>query len=156
SGHRRQHEERDEKANASIGDHRAGDDDREDSAPRAQLLADVAGDGLHRSAVVHQFPEQRAEQEDGEELREESRGAGHEGLRPVREQRLARERGGGEGGERGEQQHAPASVRKTYEEREREQDADESHGQSPSSSSSRSKVERLPRSLPCATTNASA
>ena len=62
------------------------------------------------SAVVHQLAEQRAKQEQGKELRHKLCRASHEGLRPVRKQRLA---GRGRCNERrswSEQKHAPAFV----------------------------------------------
>ena len=40
------------------------------------------------AAVFHQLAEQGAEQKNREELHDEARGAPHEGLRPVGEQRL--------------------------------------------------------------------
>jgi hypothetical protein len=63
-----------------------------------QPLRHEVGDGGNRAAVFHQLAEQSAKQKDREELREESRGALHERLRPVSEQRLARERCGEQGG----------------------------------------------------------
>jgi lambda family phage portal protein len=47
-------------------------------------------DRRDRAAVLHQLAEQGGEQEQREELRQEARGAAHEGLGPVCERRLAR------------------------------------------------------------------
>ena len=109
--HRGEHEESDEQADAAIGDDGAGRARRPASrgcAPSRSVMKLAIA--VHRAAVVHQLAEQRAEQEQRKELRQELRRAAHEGLRPVRQQRLARERGGNERGGRREQQHAPAAV----------------------------------------------
>src|SRR5690606_35231451 len=66
-------------------------------------------------------------QEQREELREEARGAAHEGLGPVGEERLP---GGGrrqEGCSWGQQKNAPAAKREPHQQPEAEQDAEEAH-----------------------------
>ena len=113
-GHRRQHEERDEQADAAVGDHRAGQDHRQHGAVRAQSLGHEAGDRLHGAAVVHELSEQRPEQEQWKELGQETRGTAHERLGPVREQGLACGGGGNEG-----RQRARAGARSSRERRAR-------------------------------------
>jgi hypothetical protein len=74
------------------------------------------------------LPNSAPKSKDGEELHDEARGPAHEGLGPVGQQRLARERRGEQRRERREEQHAPAPVGEEDEERKTEQDADETHG----------------------------
>ncbi len=93
----------------------------------AELLGHAARDRLHRAGIVHQLAEQRAEQEDRKELRHELRRASHEGLRPVREQRLAREHRGDQRRSRRQQQHAPAAIGEGDQKAERDQNAEKSH-----------------------------
>ena len=71
--HGRDHEEGDEEADAAVGDDRSAQNDRENGALRAELLGHEIGDRRHRAAVLHQLAEQRAEQEEREELGEEAR-----------------------------------------------------------------------------------
>ena len=155
--HRRQHEERDEQADAAVGDQRAGEHDREHRALRPEPLGHEARDRRHRAAVLHQLAEQRAEQEQREELHEESRRRAHEGLRPVGEQRLARDGGGDQRRGGRQHQHAPAAKGQPDEQRRGRAGCRAVRcpwPQTPSSSASRSSVERTPRSAPCASRNA--
>ena len=85
------HEERHEQAHAAIGDDGARQHNSEHRALRAKLVGHELRDGIHRPAVVHQFPEQRAQQEQRKELRNKAGGIAHERLGPARQQRLARE-----------------------------------------------------------------
>jgi hypothetical protein len=62
-------------------------------------------------AILHQLAEHRAEQKQRKELRQKCRGAAHEGLRPVGEQRFAAKGGGNERRRRRQHQHAPAAER---------------------------------------------
>ena len=82
AGHRNDDEERDEQADAAIGDQRPGEHDREDHAPLAETLRHEARDRCHRPAVVHQLAEYRAEQKDRKELREKPCRIHHEDLGP--------------------------------------------------------------------------
>ncbi len=109
--HRRQNEEGDEYAYPAIGDQRAGEHDRQHRAARSQTLGHAFRYGGNRAAVIHQLAEQRAEQEQRKELRDELRRAAHEGLRPIGQQRLARDRGCKQCGRRRQQQYAPAPGR---------------------------------------------
>ena len=61
----------------------------EDRPLRSELLGHEFGDGFDRAAVVDQLAEQGAEQKERKELREEFRGAAHEGLSPMGKERLA-------------------------------------------------------------------
>ena len=106
-------------------------------------------DGGDRAAVFHQLAEKCAEQKNREELREKLRRASHEGLRPVRKQRFARESRGDKGGSGCQQEHAPSLEREPYEQPEADQDADEDPSRhTPSSSVSRSKEDRWPKLFP--------
>ena len=87
--HRRENEEGDEQAHPAVSDNRAGKHDGEHRALRAQALGHVFGDRGHRARILHELAEQRAKEKDREELHDELRRARHEGLRPMREQRLA-------------------------------------------------------------------
>ena len=89
NGHRRQYEEGDEEADATVGHSGASKDHRKDRAAGTQFRRHVARNGANRAAVVHQLPEQRAEQENREELCDEACRCFHEGLCPVGQQRLA-------------------------------------------------------------------
>ena len=122
--HRHEHEERDEQADATIGDERTGEHDRESGAARPQLLRHEIGDRGHRAAIFHQLSEQGAQQEDREELRDKVRRAVHENLRPIGNHPAAGESGDQNRRRRGEQQDAPAPERQPDEEREGEQDAE--------------------------------
>jgi len=83
-------------------------------APLSEALYHEVGNGRDRAAVLHELSEQRTEQKQRDELRQETRGAAHEGLRPVGKQRLACERSGQQGGRRSEQKHAPAAECEPY------------------------------------------
>src|SRR5262249_2345198 len=122
-----EHEERKEKAAAAIGYERTGEYDRQHGAALAQPFGHEARDGGYATAVVHELAEQGAEQKQREELRQEDRRTAHEGLGPVGEQRLQRERGGKQRGGRSEKEHAPAAQREPYEQRQSEQDPNETH-----------------------------
>jgi hypothetical protein len=108
--HRRQHEERDEEADAAVGHHGAREHDRQDRMTRAQLLDDEVRDRLGGAAVIHELAEQRAEQEQGKELTEKLRRAGHERLRPMGEQGLPRERRHDERCRGRQEENAPATI----------------------------------------------
>ena len=108
--HGNENEEGDEQADAAIGDDRAGESHREDGPRRSELLGHEFGDGFDRAAVVHQLAEQGAEKKERKELREELRGAAHEGLGPMGKERLACRGSSNEGGGRSQQQHAPAAI----------------------------------------------
>lgn len=108
--HGRENEKGDEKTDPAIGDEGAGENDGEDRAPRSELLSHEMSDGRHRAAIVHQFAEERAEQEDREELRDEARAAVHESDSPMSEQRLPCEGRRDQRRDRREQQHAPPAV----------------------------------------------
>ncbi len=108
--HGSEHEERDEQADAAIGDDGARQHHGQDGAPRSEPGRHRLRDDLDRAARLHQFAEQGAEQEDGEELRQEIGGAAHEDLCPARQHRLARQQGGEDGAGRCEQQDAPAAI----------------------------------------------
>ena len=125
--HRHQHEERDEQADAAVGDQRARQHDREDGAAGTQLFRHEMGDGRHRPAVVHQLAEHRAQQEQREELQDEARGRTHERHRPVREQRLARRNGRDQRRDGRQHQHAPAAKREPDEDAKTHQDTDQPH-----------------------------
>ena len=86
-----------------------------------------ARDRSHGAAVVHELAEQRAEQEQGKELRQELRGTSHECLRPMGEQRLPRK--GGREKRRGgrQQENAPAAIGEPDQQSESDQDAQETH-----------------------------
>src|SRR6516162_7809853 len=90
------------------------------------------GDGLYRSAVVHQLTEQRAEQKYREELCDELCSTAHESLRPMGEQGLAGERRSNNRHGRGEEQHAPAAEREPDEETKGDEDSGEAHDIKPS------------------------
>src|SRR5262249_14439274 len=109
--HRRQNEKRDEKTHPAVGDERARKHDGEDRVALPELAAHEMGDGLHRSAVVHELAEQRTEQKYREELRDELRSAAHESLRPMGEQRLSGESRGDERDDWRKEQHAPSAER---------------------------------------------
>jgi hypothetical protein len=125
--HRSQNEEGDEQADAAIGDGGAGEHDGEHRAALAELLGHEAGDGGDRAAILHQLAEHRAEQKQRKELRQESRGAAHEGLRPVGEQRLAAKGGGNERCGWRQHQHAPAAEREPDQKQQTDEDAEQSH-----------------------------
>ena len=109
--HRRENKEGDKQADAAIGDDGAGEHDREHGPLRPKTLGHELGDRSHRAAILHQLTEQGAEEKNREELHGEVRGASHESLRPVCEQRLSRQSGREDGGGGSEQKHAPAPVR---------------------------------------------
>ena len=88
-GHRVQREGNNEQAHAAVREYRAREYDRHHRARCAHPLRDRARNRKRRSAVVHQLAEHGAEQEEREELDDEATGAGHQRLRPMREQRLA-------------------------------------------------------------------
>ena len=117
----------DEEADAAIGDERTSEHDRQHGPSRTQALGHEVGDGCDRAAVLHQLAEQGAEEKNREELHDELRGAAHEGLRPVGEQRLPGESGGEDGGGRSEQKHAPAPIREPDQQSERDKNAEQSH-----------------------------
>ena len=81
----------------------------------------------HRAGILHQLAEQGAEQKNREELHDELRRARHEGLRPMRKQRLAGQGGREDRGGRREQEHAPAAVGEPDQQPERDEDAEEPH-----------------------------
>ena len=87
--HRHDHEEGDEEADATVGDDRPGQHDGQHCSLGTHLFGHELGDGADRPAVVHQLAENGAEQEEREELGDEPGRRPHEGLRPVREERLA-------------------------------------------------------------------
>ena len=78
--------------------------------------------------ILHQLAEQRAQQEQGEELRHELRGVEHEGLRPARKQRLGCKSRGDQASHRREQKDAPPAEGKENEKSERDKDAQKTHG----------------------------
>jgi hypothetical protein len=86
--HRCEHEKCDEQADPSIGHERAGEHHGEHGAHRAQFFGHELGDGGHRTAVVHQFAEQGAEEEQRKEPRDKIGRIAHEGLSPAGEQGL--------------------------------------------------------------------
>jgi hypothetical protein len=92
-----------------------------------KLFTHEIGDGLHGSAVVHEFSEQGAEQEYREELRDELRRAAHESLGPMGKKGFPRGGGRHQGNSRGEEKHAPASKRKPDKKSERSQYTGETH-----------------------------
>ena len=76
---------------------------------------------------LHQLSKQSAEEKYRKKLREKPRGASHEGLRPVREQRLPGE-GGRDQGRRGrKQEHAPAAKGEPDQQPKANQNAGEPH-----------------------------
>ena len=77
----------------------------------SELGAHEVGNGLHGPAVIHELPEQRAEDKYREELGDKSCGAAHEGLRPVGEQGFTRERRSEQRDSRREEKYAPAAER---------------------------------------------
>jgi hypothetical protein len=115
-----ENKEGNEQADAAIGYERAGKYDRQHGAALTQPFGHEAGDGGHAAAVVHELAEQGTKQKQREELRQEDRRTAHEGLGPVGEQWLQRERGGKQRGGGSEKEHAPAAQRKPYEQRQSE------------------------------------
>ena len=93
----------------------------------AELLGHETRHGGDRAAVFHQLAEHRAEQKQRKELRQKRRGAAHEGLRPVGEQRLAAKGGGNERRGWRQHQHAPAAEREPDEKQQADKDAEQSH-----------------------------
>ena len=87
--HRHDDKNCDEKTDAAIGDDRPGQNHRQHGATCAKLLGHEASDDFDRAAVLHELAEQGAKEKQREELRQELRGAAHEGLGPVGEERLA-------------------------------------------------------------------
>jgi hypothetical protein len=125
--HRGENKERHEQADAAIGDGGAGEHDRDHRAAFAELLGHEARDGGNRARVFHQLAEHRAEQKQRKELRQESRGAAHEGLRPVGEQRLAAKGGGEERRGRRQHQYAPAAESEPNQKQQADKNAEKSH-----------------------------
>ena len=110
--HGHQHEKGDKDADAAIGDYGRGEHDREHRAACSQPFGQETRDRGDRTAVVHELAEQPAEQEQGKPLRDEASRTAHERLRPVGEERLARDRGGQE-----RRQPGPPAVRSTLDRR---------------------------------------
>src|SRR6202022_2294882 len=81
-----------------------------------------------RPTVVHQLAEQPAKQEHGKPLRNESTSTAHEGVRPMSEKRLTRNRSGQDGSRRCYDEYGPPSIGKPHHQAESEQYPDESHG----------------------------
>ncbi len=106
--HWREHEKRDEKADAAVGDQRARENHGKYRALRTQAFGHVLGDRRYRAAVFHQLAEQRAKKKDRKELHDEARRTAHERLRPMGEQRLAGQSGGQDRGEQEQAADAPA------------------------------------------------
>ena len=94
---------------------------------RPQPFGQVARDRRDGAAVIHELAEQPAEQEQGQPSPNEARRTPHEGLRPMGEERLARQRGNHECSRRGRQQYAPPAKGQPHQQGEREQYPDESH-----------------------------
>ena len=124
-GHRVQRERNDEQAHAAVRKYRAREYDRHHRMCCAHPLGDRARDRKRRPAVVHQLAEHCAEQEEREELDDEATGAGHQRLRPVREQRLARECGGDQRRQRRGEQQAEAAIGEPDDQADRNQNPDE-------------------------------
>jgi hypothetical protein len=108
--HGNENEEGNEQAHAAIGDNGAGEGHGENRSRCPERLGHEPGDGFDRATVVHQFAEQGTEEKEREELREELRGAAHEGFRPMGKQRLPCGGSRDEGRGRRQQQHAPAAI----------------------------------------------
>ncbi|GCC45270.1 hypothetical protein chiPu_0029230, partial [Chiloscyllium punctatum] len=126
-GHRHDDKERHEQADAAIGDQCTGKHDRKDDSALAQPLGHEACDRCHRAAVVHQLAEHGPEQKNRKELREKFRRAGHEGLRPAREQGLTAECRGHQPTERRQQEDTPAAERETDQQAEPDENAEKPH-----------------------------
>ena len=115
----REHEERDEQADPAIGDDRAGEHDREHRAllPSRSVMnrATAVTEPLSSISLPNSAPSRNI----GKNCARKVRGAAHEDLRPVREQRLAAKGGGDQRRGRRQQQHAPAAKGEPDQQRER-------------------------------------
>ena len=92
----------------------------------SRFVMNFGNDG-YRTAILHQFAEERTEQEKRKELRQKACRTSHEGLRPVRQQRLPAEQCGDKRGGRRQEEDAPAPEGEPDEEAESDQDAEEPH-----------------------------
>ncbi len=126
-GHRCENEQGDKETYTAIGDDGAGQDHGEDGTSRPELLGHETRDGFDRAAILHDLAEYGAEQKQREELREELRGAAHEGLGPVRKKRLAGSQSSDQSCKWRDQQHAPAAIGQEDEQSEADEDAEKSH-----------------------------
>src|SRR5208282_5356923 len=122
-----EHKERDKQADTAVSDQGAGQYDREYRALRSQLFRHKIGNRRDGTTVLHQLAKQGPKQEQRKKLRDKSRPAVHESLRPVGEYWPSGERGGDKRRPGSEQQDAPAAIREPDEEREAEQDTKQSH-----------------------------
>src|SRR5262249_6745685 len=125
--HRRQYEKGNEKAHPAVGDKRARKHDSKDRPALPQPVTHEMGDGMDRSAVVHELSEQRAEQEYREELRNELRRAAHESLRPMGEQGFSGQGGSDHRHGWRKEEHAPSAERQPHQEAKGNKDTGESH-----------------------------
>ena len=71
----REHEERNEQADAAIGDEGAGEHHGQNRAMDAQALAHDLGDGRDRAAILHELAEDGPEQKQRKELSEKAAAA---------------------------------------------------------------------------------
>src|SRR5262249_38077876 len=131
SRHRRQDEKGNKQAHAAIGDQCASKYNGQDRPLVPELGAHEIGDGLHRSAVVHELSEQCTKEKYRKELRHELCCAYHESLRPVGEHWLSGEGRSQERYGRREKEHTPSAKREPDQQAEGNEDSDEAHGVKP-------------------------
>ena len=92
-----------------------------------ELFGHVIGDRRNRAGILHQLAEQRAKQEQREELRQKPGGAAHKSLGPVGEQGLAGEQRRQHGRDGREQQHAPSLERQPDQHAQSDQNAQQAN-----------------------------